>query len=445
MVILGLGTNQGDRIENLRKALSYLKLISEIKIIQISSVYKSNALLLENAPKSWDQFYLNIAISCQTKLQPLELLRVIKTIETKMGRQTSAIIWAPRIIDIDILAWCNKKVISRELTIPHPELHNRPFALWPFIDLAFKWHDYISEPNTINIILENLTKWGSKFDGAAPLNTHKIAHRVDTPQLLGILNITPDSFSDGSNNQTTEQALEHAIRLFNYGADLIDIGAESTRPNAEEVSAELEWQRLAPILHAIMNYWQNNPWKPKISIDTRNYQVAEKAIALGVNWINDVSGLTDPKMCKIIAQTNVHAVYMHNLGIPADRDKIIPLEQDPVTKIFNWASTQKEKILQAGIDPNQLIFDPGIGFGKNAIQTLQIFRRIHEFNALDLPILVGHSRKSFLNICTDKPAIERDYETAVVSEFLARKNIQYLRVHNIEHNMRNLQMQAFLV
>ena len=445
MVILGLGTNQGDRTKNLRTALYYLGLIDQIKIIQVSPLYKSNALLLENAPKYWDKFYLNVAINCETSLEPMELLKTLKTIETKMGRKQSDLLWSPRIIDIDILAWRYKKITTQELTIPHQELHNRPFALWPFIDVVLEWHDYITEPNITNAILENLTKWGARSMNIAPLNTHRIAHRIDTPQLLGILNITPDSFSDGGKHQNTEQALEHAINLFNSGADLIDIGSESTRPNAEEIPAQLEWKRLYPVLNTIMNYWKNNPWKPKISIDTRNYKVAEKAITLGVDWINDVSGLADPAMCRVIKEADVYAVYMHNLGIPANRNILIPSEQDPINYIFSWALDRKIQILQTGIKPDKLIFDPGVGFGKNATQTLQLLRRIHEFNALNLPLLIGHSRKSFLNICTNQPVTDRDHETAVVSEFLARKKIQYLRVHNIEHNLRNLQMQTFLV
>jgi 2-amino-4-hydroxy-6-hydroxymethyldihydropteridine diphosphokinase/dihydropteroate synthase len=447
MVILGFGTNQGDRTKNLRTALYHLGLIDQIKIIQVSPLYKSNALLLENTPKDWDQFYLNVAVSCKTTLEPLELLKILKNIEINMGRNQCNLRWAPRIIDIDILAWRDKKITTAELTIPHPELHNRPFALWPFMDLILEWQAYIAEQNTINAILENLKQWGSRLTNTntAPLNTHKLAHRIDIPKLLGILNVTPDSFSDGGKNQSTEKALEHAIHLFNSGADFIDIGAESTRPNAEEISAKLEWERLYPILQAIVNYWQNNSWKPKISIDTRHYQVAENAISLGVDWINDVSGLTDPKMCRVIREADVHAVYMHNLGIPANRDNLIPSEKDPIQEIFNWASDRKIQILQTGINPDKLVFDPGIGFGKNAIQTLQLLHGIHEFNALNLPLLVGHSRKSFLNICTNYPATNRDHETAVVSEFLARKKIQYLRIHNVEHNMRNLQMQTFLL
>lgn len=445
MLILGLGTNQGDRLYNLRNALQHLKLIREIKIVQVSSVYKSNALLLNNIISEKENlFYLNIAISCKTTLQPISLLKILKKLEIKLGRIPSAQKWAPRIIDIDILAWENKVINNTDLTIPHKELPNRPFVLWPFIEVAPIWYKYIKDQNIINVITENLNNWNKIGAKGVPLNTLRIKHRVDIPQIVGILNITPDSFSDGGKYQNIDRALEHAIDLFNSGADIIDIGSESTRPNATVVAEQVEWQRLYPIITNINNYYKNTFWKPKISIDTRHYTVAKKAIDLGIDWINDVSGLSDIKMCKLIAEANVHAVYMHNLGIPADRDNVISSSKDPVTIILRWAHTRVVEILKTGININKLIFDPGIGFGKNYQQNIYILKNINKFRALNMPMLVGHSRKSFLNLYQDNDPVTRDLETAVVSSYLARKNIEYIRVHNVEYNIRNLAMNALL-
>ena len=195
----------------------------------------------------------------------------------------------------------------------------------------------------------------------------------------------------------------------------------------------------------MQQYWQNADWQPEISIDTRNYQIAKKVVKYGVNYINVVSGLEEPKMCSLIAEAKLYAVYMHNLGIPVDKSNIIKKNLNPVQEILSWAIERREKILQYGIKEDKLIFDPGIGFGKDAVQSLQVLQHINKFHSIDLPILVGHSRKSFLNIFTDQPFRERDSETAIVSEFLARKNIQYLRVHNIEQNLKNLYMQAMLI
>lgn len=444
MVILGLGTNKGNRLHNLRTALYHLKLIENFKVTKISSVYKSNALLPNNAIANQNQFYLNIAIHCKTTMEPLELLTIIKKLEIQLGRTPTTEKWVDRIIDIDILAWLNKNINTSELTIPHKELQNRPFAVWPFIDVTLSWQKYIKEQNIINTIIENLNKWGTKFFNHAPLNTHQINHRIDIPQILGILNITPDSFSDGGKHYHIDTALKHAIDLFNAGADIIDIGAESTRPNATAVSEEIEWQRLYPVLKSIINNYKNNPWKPQISIDTRHYNNAHKAISLGIDIINDVSGLSDINMCKLIAETNVHAIYMHNLGIPANRNQLISIYKNPVKEVLKWATKRKLQILKTGLKPNKLIFDPGLGFGKNPQQNLQILKQIHNFHDLEIPLLVGHSRKSFLELANNKPSNEKDYETAVISEFLARKKIQYLRVHNVEHNIRNLTMQTLI-
>lgn len=452
MLVLGLGSNKGDRINNLRTALSNIRLVDEIKIIQISPLYKSDAMLPENAPKDWDQFYLNVAISCETTLEPIALLNILQKIEAKLGREKPYLQWSPRTIDIDIMAWKGKQVKTNELTIPHAELHKRPFALLPFLDITLNWQSYIGEQDIISSIKENLEKWRIGTDDNIPFNTTRIAHRIDVPYLMGIVNVTPDSFSDGNKN-LIEHAMEHAIEyslertivLFDNGADIIDIGAESTRPGATAISPEMEWERLWPTLQVIMSYWNDNVWRPRISIDTRHYEVAEKAILYGVDFINDVSGFTNPKMCKIVAEADIHAIYMHNLGLPANSNNCISLDKDPIREVFDWAVARKEDILQAGIKPEKLIFDPGIGFGKDAEQSLQLLKRINEFHALNIPLLVGHSRKSFFNMCTKLPFTERDPETAVVSEFLARNSVQYLRVHNIEHNMRNLRMQTFLL
>lgn len=445
MLILGLGTNQGDRLYNLRNALKHLKLIKEIKIIQVSSIYKSNALLLNNITNvNQELFYLNIAVSCKSTLQPTCLLKILKNLEIKLGRAPYAQKWAPRIIDIDILAWENTIINTLDLNVPHKELSNRPFALWPFIEVAPIWHKYIKDQNIINIITENLNNWSKLSVKDVPLNTHKIRHRVDIPQVMGILNATSDSFSDGGCYQNADTALQHVINLFNSGADIIDIGAESTRPNAQVVSEELEWSRLYPIITIIKDYYNNTTWRPKISIDTRHYAVASKAILLGIDYINDVSGLIDIKMCKLIVDSDVNAIYMHNLGIPANSDHVIDNKQDPIKNILLWAQTRMQKILNTGIKKDKLIFDPGIGFGKNPQQNIYILKNINKLRALGVPLLVGHSRKSFLNFYGDNDPIKRDLETAAISVYLAKKNIEYIRVHNVEYNIKNLNMLALL-
>ena len=446
MVILGIGCNCGDRLINLRTALADIKAIDEITLRQVSPVYESDALLPDNAPEDWDNPYLNLAIKVSTKLTPEQLLKKTKAIEEKMGRLEHAH-WSPRIIDIDILAWNEECYHTDKLNIPHKELLERPFALWPLADVAPAWK--YCEPNlpqTGKTAQELIKKWGSRFVGVAPLHAKQIAHRVDTPIMMGILNITTDSFSDGSKFIDPEAALIQAKNLFDTGADIIDIGAESTRPaGAVTLTPEEEWRRLQPILDAWQSLWTNKNFKPKLSIDTRKPQTTEKLLAYPVDFFNDVTGLTDPKMLEIIKDSKAKIIFMHNLGIPANPNVVLPLNTDPVSTVYQWGEQQLEKLVKFGIDKERLIFDVGIGFGKTAEQSFALIKNIANFHQLGgVPLLVGHSRKSFLNQFTSEPFAERDIETASISEFLAKQKIEYLRVHNVDINMRSLKINAAL-
>lgn len=445
MVILGIGCNIGDRLINLRTALTHIKNINEITLHQVSPVYESDALLPNNAPKDWDNPYLNLAIRISTKLTPEQLLKKTKVIEEKMGRLEHAH-WSPRIIDIDILAWNEECYHTDKLNIPHKELLERPFALWPLADVAPDWkYCEPNQPQTGKTAQELTKKWGSRFTGVAPLHTKQITHRIDTPIMMGILNITTDSFSDGGKFIDPEAALIQAKNLFDAGADIIDIGAESTRPaGAVTLTPEEEWQRLQPILDTWHSLWSNKNFKPKLSIDTRKPQTAEKLLAYPVDFFNDVAGLTDAKMLEIVKNSKAKIIFMHNLGIPANPNVVLPLDTNPIHAVYQWGEQQLEKIIKFGIDKERLIFDVGIGFGKTAEQSFALIKNIAKFHQLGVPLLVGHSRKSFLSQFTNKPSTERDIETASISDFLANQKVEYLRVHNVDYSMRLLKINAAL-
>jgi dihydropteroate synthase len=248
--------------------------------------------------------------------------------------------------------------------------------------------------------------------------------------LVGILNITPDSFSDGGIFNNAEAALEKAKEMVKNGASIIDIGAESTRPGATLLSSEEEWKRLAPVLE-ILRENDINAW---LSIDTRHHDNAIKAIHTGIDWINDVSGFSSHKMVEAVADNAVNIVLMHNMGIPADPQKVISENDDPVKVIIDWGLERIDNLIKYGINKNRIIFDPGIGFGKTPQQSYEIIKRIEEFNKLKIRILVGHSRKSFLNLFTNKKPQYRDDITAIFSAYLADKKVDYLRIHNVKVN-----------
>ncbi len=427
MVILVLGTNLGDRLNNLRDALTFIKKIPQLSVKQVSPVYLSDALLPDNAPPDWNRFFLTVGLLCETTLSPHALLQHTQQIEKDMGRLSKGT-WGPRIIDIDILAWDHLTMSDDVLQIPHKELMHRPFALWPLLDVAPFWK------------LDSLPDWGSRFSGEAPFHTRQIAQRIDTPALVGIINVTPDSFSDGGQFFNPDTAIKQAKQYMLDGAEIIDIGAEATNPRAAAISDEEEWTRLEPVLKAILAESPHLILPPKISIDTRHASVAKKALNLGVAWINDVSGADDPAMRDVLTTSACDVVIMHHLGIPVNSNRILSLSEHPVDQVLRWAHKRLDDLVQQGIARERIIFDVGIGFGKNAVQCLELIKQIERFRELGTRLLVGHSRKIFLGQFTPKEFAERDIETTVVSLFLASQGVDYLRVHNVD-----MQARAFKV
>ncbi len=256
------------------------------------------------------------------------------------------------------------------------------------------------------------------------------------PKLVGIINLTPDSFSDGGAFENAESVHAACVQMLTDGADIIDIGAESTRPGAMPISPKEEWARLSPALHLLS---KDALFTKKISIDTRHAEVAERALDLGISIINDVSGGADDALIRAVAAAKAHYIFMHSLTIPANPLVIIPKHADVVETLIHWANAKIQMFGDAGIASEKLIFDPGIGFNKDAEQSLAILKRACEFEVLSVPLLIGHSRKSFLKEFTHAGPKDRDQLTLIASAFLADK-ATYLRVHNIpaHYEMLNL-------
>ncbi len=268
-------------------------------------------------------------------------------------------------------------------------------------------------------------------------------------KIVGILNITPDSFSDGGRFDKASQAIVHLQKMLEEGVDMIDIGAESTRPNAAALSQNEEWSRLEKILpqiiDAVKKFNCDNKKQIQTSIDTYHPLTAQSAHKIGVNIINDVSGLANDEMIDFIAANKITTILMHNLSIRANPDIIINQALNVVREILQFTHDKIAFLAKKGITKSQLIFDPGIGFAKNAAQSLRIIKNIDAFRALDLPIYAGHSKKSFLdalnieNLSNDKES--RAQKTLIVSNYLARKNIDYIRVHDVLANKNAINSQ----
>lgn len=438
MVILGLGSNVGDKLFFLRHALEHIKKIPNFKVTKVSPLYFSKALMPENAPSNWDMPYINAAICGETSLEPLALLKILKKIESELGRKSPIRHWGPREIDIDILAWDEKNIKTDTLNIPHLNLPERPFALWPLADVAPLW----VFPGENKTAAELVEKWGSRFSGDAPFKTRQINQRIDTPRLMGILNITPDSYSDGGKFMQTDKAIAHAIQLVNDGADIIDIGAESTRPNATPLSAEEEWQRLQPVLETLQT--TSFLISPKISLDTYHPETVEKALRYNIDIINDVSGLDDSRMRAIVKNANIDCVVMHHHQIPENRRDYLPRHLDPTSAVFEWLKNRLYLLETEGFNLNKVIIDPGIGFGKLAEQSFLLLKNSSLFKSLGVRVLVSHSRKTFLSPLSGLSFAERDIETLVISLFLSNIPVDILRLHNMNCTTRGLRIQRAL-
>lgn len=249
-------------------------------------------------------------------------------------------------------------------------------------------------------------------------------------KIVGILNITPDSFSDGGKFLDVKAAISHIEKMIGEGANVIDIGAQSTRPGAEILSSEQEWQKLEPILQELAK----NKYRTKISIDSYHPQTIKKSLEYKVDFINDVTGCKDSEMKKLAADSGKKIIFMHSLSVPADKNITIPENEDVINVLGNWLENKIAELSAAGIKKNNMIFDPGIGFGKTAKQSLEIIMNIEKFKIFGIEILVGHSEKSFLTLFTDKPAGQRGEQTRRFSKVLAAKEVDYIRVHDVAGN-----------
>ncbi|MBC7753221.1 MAG: dihydropteroate synthase [Moraxellaceae bacterium] len=412
-VVIGLGSNQ-EALINLRRALLELRRISQFKILKVSRIYESVAQLPVNAPLDWDQAYLNAAILIEVQnFDPLKLLDQLKVLEVRIGRVTTEK-WAPRIIDLDILHVDDLRFKTENLTIPHPMLAQRPFAFLPALEV---------EPG-MPLIRKNDQDYNTK-----------ISDRFFWPEFVGILNVTPDSFSDGGKYLERDNFLIQARKLVVAGADYLDIGAESTRPSAKPVSLVDELNRLKGALDHLEELRQEG-FKFKISIDSRHYETILKVTEnYKIDLINDVSGLTDDRILKLIKSQALSAVCMHSLSVPARKDLVLNSESNPVEQIQNWW-LQKEKLFAShDIHEKNIFFDPGFGFGKTVEQNQYLVEHLEDFVKIQNKFFIGYSRKSFLGTATD-----RDMTTAQITHRINPAVSQLLRVHDIETQKSALRM-----
>lgn len=251
-------------------------------------------------------------------------------------------------------------------------------------------------------------------------------HFGTLPRLMGIVNVTPDSFSDGGQFLEPSAAIDRALSLVAQGADIIDIGGESTRPYSTPVTADEELRRVMPVIAAVADRIG-----VPISIDTSKAAVAREAIQAGAEIINDVTGLTgDPRMVSVAVETQAAVCIMHMQGTPQTM-QLNPTYQDVLKEVCAFLRDRRDALAAAGIPPERMALDPGIGFGKTTEHNLRLLRNAWQLHELGCPILVGHSRKGFITRVAGGQPVDPTGGTIGVALALARQGVQLLRVHDV--------------
>lgn len=248
---------------------------------------------------------------------------------------------------------------------------------------------------------------------------------IDSPLVMGILNVTPDSFSDGGQYSSFEQACQHADTMVSQGAQFIDIGGESTRPGADEVSLDAELARVLPLIEYVAA--KHDVW---ISIDTSKPEVMRQAVNAGAHLINDVRALMAPQALEMAAQLQVPVCLMHMQGKPRTM-QLAPDYQNVVADVASFLTERIQACIAAGISREQLLIDPGFGFGKTVEHNYELLAKLQHFQQFDLPMLIGLSRKSMIGELLGKPIGERLAGSLAGAMLAAQNGAQIIRVHDV--------------
>ncbi len=262
----------------------------------------------------------------------------------------------------------------------------------------------------------------------------KFQLNLNRPHVMGIVNVTPDSFSDGGKFSQTKQAVEHALKLAEEGADILDIGGESTRPNAMPVSLQEELDRVMPVIEDLVKQL-NIP----LSIDTYKPQVMQAAIAAGASIVNDVRALQEEGALETVAKSNAGVCLMHMQGTPQTM-QLDPQYDDVVNDVKSFLAARLQASIDAGIDKSRIVLDPGFGFGKTREHNITLIQHLESFATLGQPLLVGLSRKSVLGQVTGSDVDARLYASIAASVIVAQKGAKILRVHDVKATVEALKV-----
>ncbi|WP_440903862.1 dihydropteroate synthase [Catenovulum sp. SX2] len=257
------------------------------------------------------------------------------------------------------------------------------------------------------------------------MKIQQLIHQSSRPLVMGILNVTPDSFSDGGHFHLLDSALKHCQQMLDLGVDIIDIGGESTRPGAEYVPLEQEMQRVLPVLERI-----KQEFNTYVSIDTYKPQLMAEAINLGADMINDVRALAEPEALSVVAASEVDVCLMHMRGNPRTMQQNTQYS-NVVDEVNDFLQQRIQACVDMGINPQRICIDPGFGFGKSVEQNYQMLQQFEQFQQLGYPVLAGLSRKSMLGAATAKEPAERIDASVAAATIAAMKGANIIRVHDV--------------
>uniref|UniRef100_A0A7N0T5U1 Pterin-binding domain-containing protein n=1 Tax=Kalanchoe fedtschenkoi TaxID=63787 RepID=A0A7N0T5U1_KALFE len=448
-VVIALGSNVGDRVHNFDEALQLMKR-SGVQITRHACLYETAPAYITDQPH-----FLNSAVRGVTRHGPHELLRVLKKVEKDLGR-TDGVRYGPRPIDLDILFYGKLRINSETLIVPHERIWERPFVMAPLMDLIGTEadSDVVVGWHLLSRLSGGLFQRWEKLGGESLVGKEGMKRVLPVgsrlwdwsqrTSVMGVLNITPDSFSDGGKFQTVDAARSQVQKMISEGADIIDFGAQSTRPKATFLSAEEELDRLIPVLEAVRELPDIED--KLISVDTFHSEVASEAVKNGAHIVNDVSaGTLDSKMHGVVASLKVPYIAMHMRGDPSTMQSSENLQYDDVCKqVASELSARVSDAELSGVPAWRVITDPGVGFSKNMQQNLELITGIGNIRdeiarksvgLSHCPMLLGPSRKRFLGeICGRESAAERDPATIACITAAVLGGADIVRVHNVIDN-----------
>ena len=425
MILIALGANlpsrEGAHRETLRRSLSLLEAQG------LTIVARSRIWLTEPVPRSSDPWYANQIIAVESTLPPHEVLTRLLAVEQVFGRERS-IRNAPRTLDLDLITYDDHRIDTPVLTLPHPRMAERAFVLAPLAEVAPRFEHPVTG-RSVQDMLSSVDQTGIR-----PLR--------DVPLVMGVINVTPDSFSDANAFFDTSTAIRHAERLIEEGADIIDIGGESTRPGATPVSPEAEQARILPVIRAVALEARRRG--RLVCVDTRHAATMAEALDAGASMINDVTALVDPASRRIVAAADVPVVLMHMQGKPQTM-QADPSYGDVIAEVTQFLDMATARAVAEAIKPQHIWIDPGIGFGKTLAHNLALLDATATFARAGKKVLIGASRKAFIGrIDRDGPAGERLGGSIAAALAAAERGAHAIRVHDVEATRQALAVWSAL-